>query len=362
MRGCRVGSKYLSRAIQAVELPATTSALSLASVVVAQRANFKAYQSAKKDHIASRESWLFTLAQSKSQDNGKLEEQHRNSLVSIERQRRQAKNIKMMHRKIKSLGTSKVIAPDSTGQWIECMTQEDIEAGCQQENSQLFSQTSSTPFMTSLLVEDFGYLAQGPSTLAVLEGTYAPPPGTDIYACKLLRQLQMHPQVAAAPPMKVMFSVDQHIQGWRKAREFTATGPKGLTFSHFIFASHGPLLVLASFDATMVNIPYASGYSSSRWQFGTDVMIPKSTASLRVDKLRTLLLLDPEFNQNNKILGRNLMSHAEASAQMPAKQYGSRKKHRDIEAALNKVLTQDSWRQKCQSGALCSNDAKSCYD
>jgi hypothetical protein len=91
-------------------------------------------------------------------------------------------------------------------------------------------------------------------------------------------------------------------------------------------------------------------------------MIPKSTASLRVVKLCTLLLLDPEFNQNNKILGRNLMSHAEASAQMPAEQYGSRKKHRAIKAALNKVLIRDIWRQKRQSGALCSNDAKSCYD
>ena len=40
-------------------------------------------------------------------------------------------------------------------------------------------------------------------------------------------------------------------------------------------------------------------------------MISKSTASLRVDKLRTILLLDPEFNQNNKILGRFLMSQVE---------------------------------------------------
>jgi hypothetical protein len=120
--------------------------------------------------------------------------------------------------------------------------------------------------------------------------------------------------------------------------------------------------MLASFDATMANIPYATGYSPLRWQSGTDVMIPKSVASLRVDKLRTILLLDPEFNQNNKLLGRSLMSHAEKYAQMPAEQYGSRKKHRAVEAALNKVLTQDIWRQKRQAGTMCSNDAKSCYD
>jgi hypothetical protein len=53
MRGCRVGSKYLSRAIQAAELPATTSALSLVSDVVAQQANFKAYQSANREQCSA---------------------------------------------------------------------------------------------------------------------------------------------------------------------------------------------------------------------------------------------------------------------------------------------------------------------
>ena len=116
--------------------------------------------------------------------------------------------------------------------------------------------------------------------------------------------------------------MNQHMHGWRKAREFTATGPSGLTFSHFMVATHDPLL--ASFDVTMANIPYATGYSPLRWQSGTDVMIPKSTASLRVDKLRTILLLDPEFNQDNKMLGQSLMSQAEQfSHQMPAEQYGS---------------------------------------
>ena len=104
------------------------------------------------------------------------------------------------------------------------------------------------------------------------------------------------------------------MRGWRKAREFTATGHSGLTFLHFMAATHDPLL--ASFDVTMANIPYATGYSPLRWQTGTDVMIPKSTASLRVNKLWTILLLDPEFNQNNEILGRSLISQAEQFSQM----------------------------------------------
>jgi hypothetical protein len=85
----------------------------------------------------------------------------------------------------------------------------------------------------------------------------------------------------------------------------------GLIFSHFIASTFDPFF--ASFEATMANIPYVTGYFASCWQSGTDVMIPKSTAPLRVDKLCTLLLfLDPEFNQNNNSLGRSLMAHAEA--------------------------------------------------
>jgi hypothetical protein len=222
-----------------------------------------------------------------------------------------------MNRKLKLFGTSRIIAPDSDGNWIEYTSKEDIELGCQGENTRRFSQTAGTPFMTAPLLDDFGYLAQGPATSAVLAGTYIPPLGTDIYACKLFRELQMDPVVANAPPMKVIFSIDQHIRGSRKAQEFTASGPTGLTFSHFIAASYD--LLLASFDVTMANIPYATGYSSIRWQAGSkNICIPKSVASLRVDKLRTLLLLDPEFNHNYKILGRSLMTHAETHSQIPA--------------------------------------------
>jgi hypothetical protein len=282
------------------------------------------------------------------------------SLISIEKQQRQARNVKRMNHKLQTFGTSRIIAPGDDGNWVEFTNKADIEAGCKWENSRQFSQTSSTPFMTSPLLEDFGYLSQGPATAAVLAGTYIPPAGTDIYAKKVIKQLRMDPKVAAARPMKVTFSSDEQSEGWRKAKEFTATGPSGWTFSHFIAATFDPLL--SSFDATMANIPYATGYSLCRWQFGSNIIIPISVASLRADKLRTLLLLHPEFNQNNKLLGRSVMCHAETYAQMLAGQYGSKKKRRAIEAALNKVLTQDIWRQKRQSGALCSNDAKSCYN
>jgi hypothetical protein len=57
-----------------------------------------------------------------------------------------------------------------------------------------------------------------------------------------------------------------------------------------------------------------------------------------------------------------MMKNAECHKTMAKEQYGSRKRHRAIDLAVNKVLTNDILRQAKRTGAICSNDAKSCYD
>lgn len=68
------------------------------------------------------------------------------------------------------------------------------------------------------------------------------------------------------------------------------------------------------------------------------------------------------FNMNNKRIGREMVANAELLQQIPWEVYGSRKRHRSIECAANKVFTTDIARQEHRSLALCSNDAKSCFD
>jgi hypothetical protein len=121
IRGCRVGSRYLQRVLLSADLTPEAVNLPMAEAILAQQENFKAYKLARKEHIASRESWLLQLACSKSQDDGTSEEQHTKSLISIEKQRRQARNVKGMNQKVKTFGTSRIIAPNKEGQWVECM-------------------------------------------------------------------------------------------------------------------------------------------------------------------------------------------------------------------------------------------------
>ena len=112
----------------------------------------------------------------------------------------------------------------------------------------------------------------------------------------------------------------------------------------------------------MTNIPYSTGLAPTRWQSGVNVMIKKKKGDFHVNKLRTILLFEADFNQNNKLLGRDMMNHAEQHSCLAPEQYGSRKTLTAIEHALNKRLTFDLLRQQRLPAAWCANDAKSCYD
>ena len=112
----------------------------------------------------------------------------------------------------------------------------------------------------------------------------------------------------------------------------------------------------------MRNIPYAKGFAPTLWKNITDVEILKKAEVYDINLMRTIQLMNAELNINNKKLGRDLMMRGEKLKLIAREQYGSRKKHQSITAALNKRLTMDLLRQRRQAGALCSNDAKSCYD
>ena len=83
---------------------------------------------------------------------------------------------------------------------------------------------------------------------------------------------------------------------------------------------------------------------------------------IKIHKLRTILLLEPDFNHMNKLLGKISMLNAGANGLLAKEQYGSRKDHNSQDQSLNKRLTYDVVRQKRVRCGMCSNDAKGCYD
>jgi len=132
---------------------------------------------------------------------------------------------------------------------------------------------------------------------------------------------------------------------------------------HFgVFKAGAQNEYIALFDATMTEIPMLTGYSPERWRQVTDAMLLKKSGVYEVDKMRTIVIFEADFNALNKILGRTMMWTAEDCNQLAREQYGSRKRHRSIDQGCNKRLSTDLILMLRWPGVICSNDAKSCYD
>jgi len=74
------------------------------------------------------------------------------------------------------------------------------------------------------------------------------------------------------------------------------------------------------------------------------------------------MLMEAAWNNNNTIIGRDLMWHAERQNLLAPEQYRSRKLRAASTQALNKKLPFYLFRQQRLTGAIGSNDAKFCYD
>jgi hypothetical protein len=319
----------------------------------------KAYKKATKSAGVWRNDFLESLAEAKAEKKGTDTAKELKSLLQIEKQRRQARSIKRMRGKLGTGQVTKVYQTDEDGTRIVCETQVTMVKAFHKENDSRFSQTGSTPPMKTPLVEDLGYLAETEMAEQVLEGTYEPAPDVDQYAKELLHELRRPECVRKQSPTNITATVDEHVLGWKRTKEKSAES-SGPSMAEVKAASQDS--ILAEIDTFMRNLPYTKGFAPRSWKLITDVEILKKAGVYDVEKMRTIQLMHAVFNMNNKKLGRDMMRSAESNNILAREQFGSRKHHQSIIAALNKRLTMDLLRQRRQAGALCSNDAKSCYD
>ena len=78
--------------------------------------------------------------------------------------------------------------------------------------------------------------------------------------------------------------------------------------------------------------------------------------------MRLIQLMSPDFQINNKMIGKNDLRYAENADTVAVDQHGSRKHHKSINTCLNKKLVCGVFRQKKRAGAVAILDAKDCYD
>ena len=249
---------------------------------------------------------------------------------------------------------------DGTGDDIEHHhSKEDIEKALMKEGSARFLQSYGTDFTVPPLVDDFSDLLSE-SIDEVLQGTYEPPDGTGEFVRKLLPHLKLPPDVPIEGNIGAVLDVDAHIAGWKKMKSKVNASPFGNTFADYIAGCEDVAIALV--DSLLGFIPCFTGMIPDSWLHVIDVMIPKKKSSTHVSKMRMIVLFHALHNFQNKHFGRRMLAGMEERGQIPLEAYGSRKDHRAIECALNKVFTTDRIRQRHLTAALTATDAKSCYD
>ena len=211
--------------------------------------------------------------------------------------------------------------------------------------------------MTTPLLNDLGYMGTTKQCEDILNGSYVVPPHSNKYAQEFFDQFK---QVNPVHKPSSHLSTSQFKSGWNKMKEKTSSGISGLHFGHMKTCAKNRFLT--NVESAISNVPFSSGYSPRAWRKGINVMIHKKANSDLVTNLRTIVLTEADFNYNNKVLGRETLRLAELNNALAKEQYGSRKGKSAIHHALHKRLTYDIIRAYKRPGAVCSNDAKSCFD
>lgn len=111
------------------------------------------------------------------------------------------------------------------------------------------------------------------------------------------------------------------------------------------------------------NLPFLNGLPYQRWSSFLNVMTSKEENNRRVDKSRSLILGEGDWNLGGRIfINRKTMKNAETTNQIPCEHYGERKGFKSTDAVLNKRLALDNIRLARRPAAITSTDVAHCYD
>ena len=230
-------------------------------------------------------------------------------------------------------GLTRAIAPNNEGEWVEVNDKEGMEEALRRENSRRFTQANNTPLMRGRIYHEIGVLPSEEATKALLQGNYTAPHDAAPAVHEVFDHLQ------AREDTKIVWRPDpltvaECTFGWNKTKEKVSSAERyGTHMGHWKAGFQNTYI--AGIHTAMANVPYQTGYSPKRWQYGVNVMLEKEEGNAKVDRLRTILLYESDFNFNNKMIGKNMMQEAERSGTLAREQYGSRQGMTAIECSLN---------------------------
>ena len=316
-RGNKVSTKLITRLEKRIDI---SNSLSYTLNQIKQELTdaFQKYKEIKKNGNGSslRDEWYEQLAEAKAAANN-------TSFASELKNKRQKEKQKQMFRAIKWATANNTVntaisevTETVNGEEVTLTSKDEVEQAIITANDKKYRQTNDTPLLNELL-PDFGFLGNTPVCTNILNGEYVPCQPTDEYTLAFIKELQRPPNV---PNISTKYNRDDYITGWKKMKERTTSGLSGIHFGHHKACTTNHFL--STFESILSAIPYRTGYSPERYKKSVNAMLLKKLNAKRADQLRTILLLEADFNYLNKKLGRDLMFQAEKFNLIAPEQFG----------------------------------------
>ena len=352
LRGRAVNTQHLFRLGKQLRFStAGKSEEELIKMIVTAKAE---YEDIKVNHDDHRKTFLEDLASA-------LEAAGKGSQASNLKQLQLREQQRTLFRRLKrlkgedNLSTSFVTTRNEDGTSTDIIEKEAIENAIIPTNQKKFHQSEdSCPFLKHPLVDQFGFHGEKEGYKAFLEGTYEAPEDIDEITKSFINICQEQPAESIHSLSRTPLDFKE---SWIKMKEKTSS--RRLHFGHFKACCKDDALTAINY--VLAEVPFQSGYSPTRWKNATDVMILKKAGLYDVDKLRTIVLYEADFNHNNKWLGKAMMDKACEFRKIATEQYSIPGK-KAIDHALNRRLIFDITRYQKSSLAMTSCDLKSCYD
>ena len=223
-----------------------------------------------------------------------------------------------------------------------------------------FFLAEDAPICRGELRERFGYLANTETARSVLNGSFVYPPDFD-EPTKLL--CQACARIRAEIPTDAISSIIKHGEWghkWARAKEDTSSSVSGQHFGHQKAGAHSE--IIAHYHAVKASAIMTKGLSLERWSRGLSVMIEKVAGCTMISKLRSILLMEADFNFANKcIFGVRMLNMARRYKWMPEEIFSEKNRTAD-DGTLTKVLFYDISRQSKRPAGVASVDADNCFD
>ena len=202
-----------------------------------------------------------------------------------------------------------------------------------------------------------GYLAEKPGAEMILNGSFGFPAAANEVERHILSRLRRPNGITS---IHTTVTQQEYKDAWRAVKERKSSSLSGRHFGVYKAVTNDDRLLPVF--TNLFNLPFLTGLPYFRWSGFLNVMTFKEENNYNVDKLRSLILGEADWNMGGRIfVNRRMLRGAEALNLIPDEHYGGRKNMKAIDAVLNKRLALDNIRLQKRPAVILSTDAVNCY-